>query len=258
MSRIPGYQAMATMDEIREFANSLKADRLIRIKVGSNKDDEPFLISQRRLESASEYFRKALRQDSFKEGLNGQLDFPEDDHDAWAVFLFWMMNTFTIAKKSLKPDLLIKSWILGDKYGIPEFQDQAMLELLFYFERLYATKDIIKLGSELSPADSVLKRLIAEEAAMVLGDERIGFGGLETAFGGNGMLRHFVLARDNYEADEEFYKRRFESLAADDRTSQDEEWNEEWRSPTWQNYMITNGSRPQWLFDTSDSGRWSD
>ncbi|KAI7532350.1 hypothetical protein KC331_g13631 [Hortaea werneckii] len=234
---------MATMDEIREFADSLKADRLIRIKLGSNKDDEPFLISQRRMENASEYFRKALRQDSFKEGLNGQIDFPEDDHDSWA---------------SLKPDLLIKSWILGDKYGIPEFQDQAMLELLFYFERLYATKDIIKLGSELSPADSVLKRLIAEEAAMALGDERIGFEGLETAFGGNGMLRHFVLACDNYEADEEFYKRRFESLAADDRTSQDEEWNEEWRSPTWQNYMITNGSRPQWLFDTSDSGRWSD
>ncbi|KAI6890909.1 hypothetical protein KC318_g14228 [Hortaea werneckii] len=76
---------MATLDEIREFANSLEFDRLVKIKVGSNKNKKPFLVSQRRLQSASEYFRKALRQDSFKEGRTGQIDFPEDDYDAWTV-----------------------------------------------------------------------------------------------------------------------------------------------------------------------------
>ncbi|RMY77516.1 hypothetical protein D0863_01251 [Hortaea werneckii] len=247
---------MATMDEIREFANSLKADRLIRIKVGSNKDDEPFLISQRRLESASEYFRKALRQDSFKEGRTGQIDFPEDDYDAWTVLVFWMMNTFNIAKEELKPDLLIKSWVLGDKYEIPEFQDQVMLELLFIFVQDYATEDIIRLGSELSPTGSVLKRLIAEEAASALIDSKEDFESLEAAFNGNGMLREFVLARDNCEADEEFYRRRFESLAAEDQISQEEAWNDEWGSPTWRNYMISNGSRPQWVSDTNDGDRW--
>ncbi|KAI6790366.1 hypothetical protein KC332_g17876 [Hortaea werneckii] len=168
------------------------------------------------------------------------------------------MNTFNIAKEELTPDLLIKSWVLGDKYGIPEFQDQIMLELLFIFVRDYATEDIIKLGSELSPTGSVLKRLIAEEAAVALANEEIDFENLEAAFNGNGMLRDFVLARDNCEADDGFYTWRFESLAAEDRTSQEEEWNEEWRSPTWQNYMISNGSRPEWVFDTSDGDRWGD
>ncbi|KAI6790266.1 hypothetical protein KC332_g18385 [Hortaea werneckii] len=179
---------MATVNEIREFANSLKSDRLIRIKVGSNKDDEPFLISQRRLESVSEYFRKALRQDSFKEGRTRQIDFPEDDYDAWTVLVFWMMKTFDIAKEELTPELLIKSWVLGDKYEIPEFQDQIMLELLFTFEEDYATEDIIRLGSGLSPTGSVLKRLIAEEAAVALRIEKMDFESLETAFNGNGIM----------------------------------------------------------------------
>ncbi|KAI6801152.1 hypothetical protein KC361_g1955 [Hortaea werneckii] len=240
------------MDKIRQFANSLESDRLVGIKVGSNQNKKPFLVSQRRLESASKYFRRALRQDSFKEGLNGQIDFPKDDYDAWTVLVFWMMNTFNIAKEEITPDLLIKCWVLGDKYEIPEFQDQIMLELLFIFVQDYATEDIIKLGSELSPTGSVLKRLVAEEAAVALINQKTDFESLEAAFNGNGMLRDFVLARDNCEADGKFYTSRFESLAAEERTSQEEEWNEEWRSPTWQNYMLSNGSRPEWVFDTSD------
>ncbi|KAI7163042.1 hypothetical protein KC349_g1597 [Hortaea werneckii] len=244
---------MATLDEIREFANSLEFDRLVKVKVGSNKNKKPFLVSQRTLESASEYFRKALRQDSFKEGLKGQIDFPKDDYDAWAVLMFWMMSAFHIAKTKLKPDLLIKCWVLGDKYEIPEFQDQIMLELLFmvqYYD--YDTEDIIRLGSELSPAGSVLKRLIAEEAAVALKNNNVDFESLEAAFNGNGMLKDFVLASDNCEADFHFYLRRFDSLAAQELYSQDGKGNEEWRSPTWQNYMISNGSRPQWLLDEMD------
>ncbi|GAB1730333.1 hypothetical protein NU195Hw_g8564t1 [Hortaea werneckii] len=221
---------MATMNEIREFANSLKYDRLVKIKVGINENEQAFLISQRRLESASEYIK-----------------FPKDDYDAWAVLVFWMMNTFNIAKEELTPDLLIKSWVLGDKYEIPEFQDQIMLELLFTFEEDYATEDIIRLGSELSPTGSVLKRLIAEEAAVALRNEKMDFESLEAAFNGNGMLRDFVLARGNCEASNEFYSRRFESLSAGNVYSQDEEGNEEWRSPTWRNYMISNGSSSRWL-----------
>ncbi|KAI7134046.1 hypothetical protein KC343_g15997 [Hortaea werneckii] len=218
-SHSTGYQAMATMSEIREFA---------KIKIGTNENDEPFLISQRRLGSASKYFRKALRQDSFQEGRTGQIDFPEDDYNAWAVLAFWMMNTFNIARKEFKPDLLIKCWVLGDKYEISEFQDQITLELLFYFERHYATEDIIKLCSELSPTGSVLKRLIAEEAAVALRNEKMDFEGLEAAFNGNGMLRYFVFARDNCEADNDFYSRRFDSLAAEDLYTQDEEENGKW------------------------------
>ncbi|KAI7196676.1 hypothetical protein KC363_g766 [Hortaea werneckii] len=246
------------MDKIRQFANSLESDRLVGIKVGSNQNKKPFLVSQRRPESASKYFRRALRQDSFKEGLNGQIDFPKDDYDAWTVLVFWMMNTFNIAKEEITPDLLIKCWVLGDKCEIPEFQDQIMLELLFIFVQDYATEDIIKLGSELSPTGSVLKRLVAEEAAVALINQKTDFESLEAAFNGNGMLRDFVLARDNWEADGKFYTSRFESLAAEERTSQEEEWNEEWRSPTWQNYMLSNGSRPEWVFDTSDGDRWGD
>ncbi|KAI6860762.1 hypothetical protein KC338_g6822 [Hortaea werneckii] len=238
---------MATMSEIREFANSLEYDRLVKIKVGINENEQAFRISQRRLESASEHFRKALLQDSFEEGLPRQIKFPKDDYDAWAVLVFWMMNTFNIAKEELTPDLLIKSWVLGDKYEIPEFQDQIMLELLFTFEEDYATEDIIRLGSELSPTGSVLKRLMAEEAAVALRTEKMDFESLEAAFNGNGMLRDFVLARGNCEADNQFYQRRFESLAAGELYSQDEEGNEELRSPTWRNYMISNGSSSRWL-----------
>ncbi|KAI7131425.1 hypothetical protein KC343_g15973 [Hortaea werneckii] len=245
---------MTTMNEIREFANSLKSDRLIRIKIGTNENDEPFLISQRTLGSASKYFRKALRQDSFQEGRTGQIDFPEDDYDAWAVLAFWMMNAFNIARKELKPDLLIKCWVLGDKYEIPEFQDQIMLELLFMVQYSYIG-DIIRLGSELSPAGSVLKRLIGDEAAVALKNNNVDFESLEAAFNGNGMLRDFLLARDNCEADFDFYIRRFDSLAAAELYSRDEIGNrvyQEWRSPSWQNYMISNGSRPQWLLDEID------
>lgn len=234
------------------IASSLKSDRLIKITVGSNKNDEPFLISQRRLESASEYFCKALRLDSFKEGRTGQIDFPEDDYDAWAVLVFWMTNTFNIEKYEVAPDLLVKCWVLGDKYEIPEFHDQIMLELLRIFESTLATEGTIKLGSELSPADSVLGRLIAEEAANCLRNREVDFESLEAAFSGYGMLKHFVLARDKCERDKNCYDTRFEDLAAD-RTAQGKSV----KRPSWRDYMISTGSRPQWLFEPEHDGRRS-
>ncbi|KAK3622568.1 hypothetical protein LTR56_022123 [Elasticomyces elasticus] len=58
---------------------------------------------------------------------------------------------------------LMSCWILGDKYGIPEFQDLIMLELLARFEQQNIHVSAAKLAFEYTPPGSLLRELVAEE-----------------------------------------------------------------------------------------------
>jgi len=64
-----------------------------------------------------------------------------------------------------RPDVLaVGCWILGDKYDIPEFQDEAMLALLVSIANNSLTKDMFSEIALGVPIDSKLRALIAEEA----------------------------------------------------------------------------------------------
>ncbi|KAK5121394.1 hypothetical protein LTR85_005226 [Meristemomyces frigidus] len=105
---------------------------LISIHVGTDIGTEALYIQQGLLEDTSEYFVNAIKYAEW--GANGQrgvLRFPEDDYEVWEVFVRWA-SYGEVAGITLTTDdmLATKCHIMGDKYDIPQFQDEAMLALL--------------------------------------------------------------------------------------------------------------------------------
>lgn len=158
-------------NSIAECISSLKSDRLITLNIGKVEAFFSVQVQQAVLEAASPWFQKALRNDRFTEGQSGVINFLEDDAASWEILLYWLLH-HNIPRR-VGADRVVhfvsraKCWVLGDKYGMPGFQDQAMFQLLecahaFDFRLQPAQyQELIMIA----PADSVLMRLIAEEAA---------------------------------------------------------------------------------------------
>lgn len=136
--------------------------------------DKPFLIPHNILSSqGSEYFAKALDPSTFKEGRTGRLDVPDDGVEAWKVFLFWLFHRnlpyFGSGKNKTQRfkeiDLLVCCWSLGDKYDIPDFQDEVMLMLMECLAVNVVHPHTVNLAFNTSSPDSHMRRIMAEEVA---------------------------------------------------------------------------------------------
>ncbi|KAK4962984.1 hypothetical protein LTR10_000611 [Elasticomyces elasticus] len=143
-------------------------DRLIEVYVGERRSEsKPFRVQQVLLEQLSEYFVKALRRDSFSEGEDGRLSFPEDDLDVWEVLLHWAVVRSLPAWSSTngkeKEALLIRCWVLGDKYQLSPFQNEVMLDLIMYQSTDLAGVENLMLGVKLTRPGSELRRVMAQE-----------------------------------------------------------------------------------------------
>ncbi|KAK5730782.1 hypothetical protein LTR15_000720 [Elasticomyces elasticus] len=149
-------------------ARSLQTDRLIEVYVGERRSEsKPFRVQQVLLEQLSEYFVKALRRDSFSEGEDGRLSFPEDDLDVWEVLLHWAVVRSLPAWSSTngkeKEALLLRCWVLSDKYQLPPFQNEVMLDLIMYQSTDLAGVENLMLGVKLTRPGSELRRVMAQE-----------------------------------------------------------------------------------------------
>ena len=65
-------------------------------------------------------------------------------------------------------ELLVRCWVLGDKYDVTGFQDDAMPGLLHVLDEDETTCDVIREAFESSAPGSVLRRLFAEEAIVLV------------------------------------------------------------------------------------------
>lgn len=101
------------------------------------------MLQQKLLEAASGWFTAALKSKTFIEGNQGTLDFPDDDRKVWEFLIYWMLKhklPFTYQKNE-NLLILVKCWVLGDKYGIEEFQDEAMFRIIRRFEKDFVCEE---------------------------------------------------------------------------------------------------------------------
>lgn len=147
---------------------SLEADRIISIYFSDK--TKPVRLQQCLLESVSEYFVKALRNEHLgSTGEAGILRFPEDRVDTWNVFLYWLLKR-EMPKDVLKVNdlLAVRCWVLGDKYDIPVFQNLAMVALIRKYDNESPSLEVIKEAVSNTRQGSVLRRIMAEECVVRL------------------------------------------------------------------------------------------
>ncbi|KAF2162547.1 hypothetical protein M409DRAFT_27169 [Zasmidium cellare ATCC 36951] len=171
---------------VEPLMRQLKSQRLIKIFIGDI--TEPYVMSETTLVNASEYFVKALKhEDSMGTSQPGVLRFPEDDDfkETWEILLFWLMTQRLPPCLTVQDDgnpqpeatePWIRMWVLADKYLVHELQDTVMLEMLRYFDGTFlANMDSdAAMANEMlriSPVDSRLRRLVAEETIRGLYEE---------------------------------------------------------------------------------------
>ncbi|KAK5121392.1 hypothetical protein LTR85_005224 [Meristemomyces frigidus] len=198
-----GSSVMATNEQAHSVASSFQTGRVIEVYVGAiTAESKPYLLPQTLLENASDYFTKALRSGSFKEGKEGRLHFPDDDSSAWEVLLYWLVKRHLPSHASDQL-LMINCWALGDKYGITRFQDETMVELIIIYDDQSAKPDSIAKALEVSGPGSKMRKLIAEELTWVYENENISREDLGAIIDGTGIIVEFLAANELFREDEE-------------------------------------------------------
>lgn len=186
----------------------MQNDRLVKIYVAET--EKPFLIQQKLLERTSDYFVKAFKNEGLgKDAESGVLRFPDDKPEAWECLISWMFRQKTPEQVHFDDaELAIRCWALGDKYIIPDFQDEAMLHLLWYVDTEHLSGEEIKLGVLNSPPDSLLRTLMAEECAREY-DNTVGMKDL-VCLDGIGFLAEFFEAYRQLQEDVDCFDNRLE------------------------------------------------
>ncbi|KAK4494578.1 hypothetical protein PRZ48_013934 [Zasmidium cellare] len=204
---------------VAPLMKQLKSQRLIKILIGDA--TEAYLMSETLLTNASEYFAKAIRHETSMGNTEpGVLSFPDDGDykGAWEVLLFWLMTKSLPLELTSQhgeiPDVdcyepWTRIWVLADKYLLPELQDAVMLEMLYFFEGelgsfLAASPsdgELVNRLLRISPVDSPLRRLIAEEVVRSLygyGGGGLRFQDLLDSDGTTGLSASLVVACHDY------------------------------------------------------------
>ncbi|KAF2171411.1 hypothetical protein M409DRAFT_50856 [Zasmidium cellare ATCC 36951] len=117
MATSPGQQP--TPQSVFE---SMQSDHLVSIFVGNA--TTPLRIQQSIIAATSDYFKAVFTNKGFEEAKKGVLHLPEDDLQAWELFIYWLVKG-TVWEMA-EPIQLIQCWNLGDKYGISQLQDDVM------------------------------------------------------------------------------------------------------------------------------------
>lgn len=144
---------------------SMRNDRLVSIFIAE--DPRPVLVQQSIICAASKYFKTAFTTDRFEEAKEGVLHVPEDDIVAWNVFIHWLVR----GEISEEADFvtLVKAWSLGDKYIMPQFQDDTMYALFLQAHKIARDSNVIfEQAFAFAPKDSRVRQFIAEHAVTLI------------------------------------------------------------------------------------------
>ena len=135
----------------------------------------------------------------------------------------------------------IEAWVLGDKYGIPEFQNVVMFELLHYL----SGDDRIRLEhAELAfhrtmPA-SPLRTLVAEDLAVQIRDTTIGPAEFSMLDGATGAIVDVLAALAFYDAigGDVLYEKRLDNR--------------------WKEFMVGDADYCHWAYRRKDAHDYDD
>ncbi|KAF2217205.1 hypothetical protein CERZMDRAFT_93257 [Cercospora zeae-maydis SCOH1-5] len=219
-----------------ECIRALQSDRLIMLNISDSQTSFSVQIQQTVLEAASPWFQKALQDERFVEGQSGVINFGEDDVDAWKLVVYWLLHH----KLPLRGDngdreihfvSRAKCWILGDRYGVTGLQNEAMLQLLESADALCFRLKAVQYSEliAITPADSVLMRLLGEEAAHQyrFGSDLIS--DAPTLDAGIGFWPAFLIGQFKIQADPDYLSCRLQRLGIHEHAH-------------WSEYMV--GERP--------------
>ena len=215
---------------------------------------KPLLVQQSILQSLSDYFTKALRPEAFSEGRAGQLQFPEDGIDTWELLLSWAvkrsMPSWPFADSLsdvCRETLLTRSWVLGDKYQILQFQDEVMVELLSFYAESSGHQAEIKHAVSITAPGSKLRRLMAEELVHLIYD----YDGMKMEklddFDGLGFFAEFNATRDRLQNSQQSS----DSLYRFGRTA--DAFDVHGPAGSWRKYLVGDClPRRQWRWDATE------
>lgn len=139
------------------------------------------------------------------------MDFPYDDTGAWKVLFFWIVMKRLPPKDPVNNVLLARSWVVGEKYDIVDFQDEVMVALLFSCDNETAEMEEIKVAFLTARTGSKLRELMAEELLDKVDDsgenpDDLHLGDFENR--APGLATAILKAYQRYaEGDDDFWKR---------------------------------------------------
>lgn len=225
---------------------------MIDIYVGAvGPETKPYRVPQAVLESISTYFTKALRSDTFKEGCEGCIRFPDDDADAWEVLLFWMLK-FKLPYPLGTELVMIECWALGDKYAIPAFQDEAMLQLIGHYQNTYASAQGISKALQLSTPGSKMRKLIAEELVLRVYQAKPAsqwsHGELEATVDGTGIIGEFLSTYQRFQEDAFVFRQRLTKLSLSEVDTPQSK-----RRAKWGDYLVGEPPAKHWIYEMQES-----
>ncbi|KAF2164645.1 hypothetical protein M409DRAFT_25039 [Zasmidium cellare ATCC 36951] len=177
----PTLDEIEPIQEVEKFMQ-IQRDRLLKIYIGQDTTQPPFLIQESTLINSSDYFLNIIRNN--REGIcldSGVLYLPEDGDKAlaWAMMLYWMVNKrlpsgitesqdFALRGKHLL--LFTQAWVLADKYLMSKLQNTIMMALINHFEDYALPFDAALVNKLLStsPVDTPLRRILSEETVHIM------------------------------------------------------------------------------------------
>ncbi|KAK4494580.1 hypothetical protein PRZ48_013936 [Zasmidium cellare] len=191
MATTSPHGTAAPTDEVPLFVQQIqRPQRFVKIYMGQN--TKPYIIQEYLLIKSSpvlaSFLKSQVTRASDTPGVleAAVLGLPEGrEYDkAWRVVLFWVIykrllrHTEEQRWKPAPSDEIItlaRTWVVGEKYGIPRLQNAVMVKLLYTFRDNHLLSDVGEINTmlQIRPVDSPLQRLIAEEVAALIHGGRL-------------------------------------------------------------------------------------
>lgn len=129
--------------------------------------------------------------------------------------------------------LIMRCWVLGDKYAIVDFQDEDMMILLYESQHNGLGWDVIKEGVIHSRPGSPIRRLLAYEAVIQVYEDGVDAEALIDVDGA-GFMSEFVTAHQAFE-----------------KNNQHQLWFDE--AEQWRDFMAGKSVEKHWLFEEGEA-----
>ncbi|KAI5356778.1 putative BTB/POZ domain-containing protein [Septoria linicola] len=123
-----------------EFLKHME-EPIVLVRVGSGQTIRDFKIPKGLLCKQSQWFRSALKSDTFQEGKTGVINLPDDTPGAFTSFFYYIHTErlafpeVDVTGSNVSEELgqrlrnAMEAWIFADKYKLPHMQDCAMSAL---------------------------------------------------------------------------------------------------------------------------------
>ena len=219
--------------------------------VGEIPEQQTFHLQETLLRSISPVFKAALGNEHLGDEEEGVLAFPEDHVDAWKTLLYWSFKR-TLPCQEREGEtisdeeqlVLVRSWVLGDKYRIPVFQDIAILEILANLQSSRLTAQSAKEAARHTAVDSPLRRLAVRSVVESIRDAGLDHEEYNEAFEVPGFATETLrLLRDSYVYDD--VDGQLDEIGDKDGKN---------RSDAWAEYMVAGGPPEHWIYNNKARG----